>query len=54
MVVELAIAMVLLVSASLLGKSFYRLMHEDIGISVDHLAVGGSRLEVEMTSRIFA
>jgi len=38
-VAELAIAMVLLVSATLLGKSYYRLMHEDIGISADHLAV---------------
>jgi macrolide transport system ATP-binding/permease protein len=37
--VELAITVVLLVSAGLLAKSFYRLLHEDIGISVDHLAV---------------
>jgi macrolide transport system ATP-binding/permease protein len=38
-VVELAITVVLLVSAGLLAKSFYRLLHEDIGISPDHLAV---------------
>jgi macrolide transport system ATP-binding/permease protein len=38
-VVELATAIVLLVSAGLLGKSFYRLLHVDIGISGDHLAV---------------
>jgi macrolide transport system ATP-binding/permease protein len=38
-VVELAITVVLLVSAGLLAKSFYRLLHEDIGISADHLAV---------------
>ena len=37
-VVELAITVVLLVSAGLLSKSFYRLLHEDIGISADHLA----------------
>ena len=38
-VVELAITVVLLVSAGLLTKSFYRLLHEDLGISADHLAV---------------
>ena len=38
-VVELAITVVLLVSAGLLTKSFYRLLHEDVGMSVDHLAV---------------
>jgi macrolide transport system ATP-binding/permease protein len=38
-VVELAITVVLLVSAGLLAKSFYRLLHEDIGMSADHLAV---------------
>ena len=38
-VIELATAIVLLVSAGLLGKSFYRLLHVDIGISGDHLAV---------------
>ena len=39
MVVELAVTVVLLVSAGLLAKSFYRLLHEDLGISADHLAV---------------
>ena len=38
-VVELAITAVLLVSAGLLSKSFYRLLHEDIGIAPDHLAI---------------
>ena len=38
-VVELAITVVLLTGAGLLAKSFYRLLHEDIGISADHLAV---------------
>jgi macrolide transport system ATP-binding/permease protein len=38
-VVELAITVVLLVSAGLLAKSYYRLLHEDMGISADHLAV---------------
>jgi predicted permease len=37
-VVELAIAVVLLVGAGLLGKSFYRLLHVDIGFQADHLA----------------
>ena len=38
-VVELAVTVVLLVSAGLFAKSFYRLLHEDIGMSPDHLAV---------------
>lgn len=38
-VVELAITMVLLVSAGLLTKSFYRLLHVDTGISTDRLAL---------------
>ncbi len=37
-VLELCTAMVLLVGAGLLGKSFYRLMHTDIGLQPDHLA----------------
>jgi predicted permease len=37
-VIELAAAMVLLVSAGLLGKSFYRLLHVDTGMESDHLA----------------
>jgi macrolide transport system ATP-binding/permease protein len=37
-VVELAIAVVLLVSAGLLGKSLYRLLHVDLGFQPDHLA----------------
>jgi len=38
-VIELMTAMVLLVGAGLLGKSFYRLLHVDIGLEPDHLAV---------------
>jgi macrolide transport system ATP-binding/permease protein len=37
-VVELAIAVVLLVGAGLLGKSFYRLLHVEIGFQPEHLA----------------
>ena len=37
-VVELAIAVVLLAAAGLLGKSFYHLVHVDIGFQPDHLA----------------
>lgn len=37
-VIELAMAMVLLAGAGLLGKSFYRLLHTDIGIEPDHIA----------------
>jgi len=35
---ELAVAMVLLVSAGLLGKSFYRLLHTNTGLQPDNLA----------------
>jgi macrolide transport system ATP-binding/permease protein len=38
-VAELAITVVLLTSAGLLAKSSYRLLHEDVGMSVDHLAL---------------
>jgi predicted permease len=38
-VVELAIAVVLLVGAGLLGRSFYKLLHVDIGFDTSHLAV---------------
>jgi macrolide transport system ATP-binding/permease protein len=37
-VVELAMAVVLLVGAGLLGKSLYRLLHVDLGFQPDHLA----------------
>jgi macrolide transport system ATP-binding/permease protein len=43
-VVELGIAVVLLVGAGLLGKSFYRLLHVDIGFQPDHLATVGVAL----------
>jgi macrolide transport system ATP-binding/permease protein len=37
-VVELAMAMVLLAGAGLLGKSLYRLLHVELGFEPDHLA----------------
>jgi len=40
-VLELAIAVVLLVGAGLLGKSFYRLLHVDVNFHPDHLAMVG-------------
>ncbi|HEX5233849.1 MAG TPA: ABC transporter permease [Silvibacterium sp.] len=38
-VTELTLAVVLLVGAGLLGKSFYRLLHVDTGLQIDHLAI---------------
>lgn len=38
-VVELAVAVVLLVGAGLLGKSFYRLLHVDMGFDPSHIAI---------------
>ncbi|HLY39984.1 MAG TPA: ABC transporter permease [Terracidiphilus sp.] len=38
-VIELATAMVLLAGAGLLGKSFYRLLHVNIGLQPDHIAM---------------
>jgi len=37
-ILELATAMILLVGAGLLGKSFYRLLHVELGFRPDHLA----------------
>ncbi len=38
-VIELATAMMLLVAAGLLGKSFYRLLHVDMGLQPENLAM---------------
>lgn len=43
-VIELSIAVVLLVGAGLLGKSFYHLLHVDVGFQPDHLATVGVAL----------
>lgn len=43
-IVELAIAVVLLVCAGLLGQSFYRLLHVEVGFQADHLATVGVEL----------
>jgi macrolide transport system ATP-binding/permease protein len=49
-VVELATAMVLLVGAGLLGKSFYRLLHVNIGLQPDHVAA----LEIQAPDSSYA
>ena len=43
-IVELAVAVVLLVGAGLLGKSLYRLLQVDVGFQADHLATAGIAL----------
>ena len=48
-VVELSIAMVLLVGAGLLGKSFYRLLHVETGFDATHLAT----VQVMLSERIY-
>jgi predicted permease len=50
-VLELAIAVVLLVSAGLLGKSFYRLVHVDLNFNPDHLATVGVRVPQTLYSK---
>jgi macrolide transport system ATP-binding/permease protein len=49
-VVELAIAVVLLVSAGLLGKSLNRLLHVDVGFQPEHLAT----LSVQLSDTTYA
>ena len=58
-VAELAIAVVLLVAASLLGRSLDRLLHTDLGISTDHVvtaslnvAYGSRPTDAETVERI--
>jgi len=48
-VMEIAIAMVLLVGAGLLGKSLYRLLHVNLGFQPDHLAT----LEVDAPDDVY-
>ena len=47
---ELAIAVVLLVGAGLLGKSFYQLLHVELGFPPDHLAT----MEMTVPSKEYA
>jgi macrolide transport system ATP-binding/permease protein len=49
-VVELAIAVVLLVGAGLLGKSFYHLLHVDVNFEPDHLAT----LQVVLPDKVYS
>ena len=49
-VLELAIAVVLLVGAGLLGKSFYRLLHVDLNFQPDHLAT----LQIALPQTVYA
>ena len=49
-IVELALTVVLLVGAGLLGKSLYRLLHVDVGFVPDHLAV----LQLSATSNAYS
>jgi predicted permease len=46
---ELAVAMVLLVGAGLLGESFYRLLHVELNFQPDHLAT----LEIDSSSMAY-
>jgi macrolide transport system ATP-binding/permease protein len=48
-VAELAIAMVLLAGAGLLGKSLYRLLHVELGFTPDHLAT----LEISASRAVY-
>ena len=49
-VVELALAVVLLVSAGLLGKSLNRLLHVEVGVHPDHIAT----LSVQLSDTTYA
>jgi len=49
-IVELAVAVVLLVGAGLLGKSLYRLLHVEVGFQPDHLAT----VAVELSPNAYA
>jgi macrolide transport system ATP-binding/permease protein len=50
-IVELAMAMVLLAGAGLLGKSFYQLLHTDIGMQPDHIATVHVQAQPEKYSK---
>jgi predicted permease len=49
-VIELATAVVLLTGAGLLGKSFYKLLHLDLGFQTDHLAT----IDIELPEKEFS
>ena len=58
-IVQVALAMTLVIAATLLGPSLVRLLHTDLGVSTDHavtasmnMAIGGPPRDVEAIERV--